>query len=51
MEEGLAQNMVYGSGANNIIKHSYAGTIKNKRRKRIKLMSKNHLTSPKKCKK
>ena len=33
MEEGLAQNMVYGSGSGNTTKHHYAGVIKNKGKK------------------
>ena len=49
MEEGLAQNMVYGTGANNTIRHHYAGTIKKKRPKK-KTASKKHLTPDKKCK-
>ena len=49
MEEGLAHNMVYGSGSNNTINHHYAGTIKKKRAKKKKI-SKKHLTSVKKYK-
>lgn len=34
MEEGLAQQMVYGSGKDQNTTHYYAGTIKNRKNKR-----------------
>lgn len=32
MEEGLAHQMVYGDGSSQNTKHSYSGTITNKKR-------------------
>ena len=38
MEEGLAYNMVYGSGSNNVAAHYYAGVLKNTHsKKKIKV--------------
>lgn len=36
MEAGLAQQMVYGSGENQTIKHHYAGVINKKSKKKVK---------------
>ena len=40
MEQGLAQQMVYGSGENQTVKHNYAGTDLNKKRKKCKKLHK-----------
>lgn len=40
MEQGLAQQMVYGNGENQTIKHNYAGTNPNKKRKKCKKLHK-----------
>ena len=36
MENGLAQQMVYGSGENQNTKHYYAGTVKPKSKSKMK---------------
>jgi hypothetical protein len=42
MEQGLAQQLVYGTGTGQNIKHSYAGTVPNKKRKNCKKPNKNN---------